>query len=116
MARGARPAGHRWAQPFRETAPWLVACFAESYGLREGPDGQPERIQNYYVQESCGIACGFLIAALHHMGLTTLTRTPARTFFFPSATRPPVPRGPDLGRKPLGEILQGNRGGGAGGL
>ncbi|GAB4247174.1 MAG: nitroreductase family protein [Acidobacteriota bacterium] len=67
------PLGTTWRKPYLETAPWLVAVFAESYGL--GPDG--EKIKNYYVQESVGIACGFFIAALHWMGLATLTHTPS---------------------------------------
>ncbi len=61
------------AKPFLETAPYLIAIFAQSYGL--APDGSKQR--HYYVQESVGIATGFLIAALHHAGLATLTHTPS---------------------------------------
>ncbi|GIH69954.1 nitroreductase family protein [Sphaerimonospora thailandensis] len=57
---------------YLEVAPWLVVCFAEKYGIR--PDGR--RVKHYYVNESVGIACGFFIAALHTMGLSTLTHTP----------------------------------------
>lgn len=60
-------------KPFLETAPYLIAIFAQSYGMDE--DG--ERVKHYYVQESVGIATGMLIAALHHAGLATLTHTPS---------------------------------------
>lgn len=60
-------------KPFLERAPWLVAIFAESYEQR--PDG--ERVKNYYVTESVGIATGILITALHTAGLATLTHTPS---------------------------------------
>jgi nitroreductase len=67
------PLGTDWRKPFLETAPWLVAVFKQIHGI--SPDG--EKITNYYVNESVGIACGFFIAALHTMGLATLTHTPA---------------------------------------
>ena len=60
-------------KPFLEIAPYLIAIFAESYSL----DEEGGRVKNYYVQESVGIATGFLIAALHHAGLATLTHTPS---------------------------------------
>ncbi len=60
-------------KPFLETAPYLIAIFAQSYGV--APDGSKQR--HYYVQESVGIATGLLIAALHHAGLATLTHTPS---------------------------------------
>ena len=53
-------------------APWLIVVFAQRHGTH--PDGA--RRKNYYVNESVGIATGFLIAALHHAGLATLTHTP----------------------------------------
>ena len=59
-------------KPFLETAPWLIVIF----GQRKGEFGDKVR-KNYYVPESVGIASGFLIAALHHAGLATLTHTPA---------------------------------------
>ena len=65
------------AKPFLETAPYLIAIFAQSYGI--APDGGKQR--HYYVQESVGIATGFLIAALHHAGLATLTHTPSPMSF-----------------------------------
>lgn len=66
------PLGTDADKPHLEIAPWLIAVFAQRYGL--GPEG--ERVKHYYVPESVGIACGFLIAALHHAGLATLTHTP----------------------------------------
>lgn len=60
-------------KPFLEQAPWLIAIFGLRY--RAMPDGA--RRANYYVPESVGIATGFLIAALHHAGLATLTHTPS---------------------------------------
>lgn len=60
-------------KPFLETAPWLIAVFARSYGL----GGHGRKVKHYYVQESVGLASGFLIAALHAAGLATLTHTPS---------------------------------------
>ncbi len=65
---------------FLETAPWLIAVFAESYGT----DQDGERRKNYYVQESVGIATGILITALHRTGLATLTHTPSPMRFLNS--------------------------------
>lgn len=59
-------------KPFLETAPWLIAVFAERYSL--DPSGVKQK--NYYVPESVGIATGLLITALHNVGLATLTHTP----------------------------------------
>jgi len=67
------PLGTDAEKPFLEHAPWLIAIFAERY--RVLPNGA--RRANYYVPESVGIATGFLIAALHHAGLATLTHTPS---------------------------------------
>ena len=67
------PFGTTWEKPFLETVPWIVVCFAQSYGL----DDSGNKIKHYYVQESCGIACGMFISALHNMGLATLTHTPS---------------------------------------
>lgn len=60
-------------KPFLETAPWLIAVFAQKFTLT--PDG--EKRKHYYTPESVGIATGFLIAALHNAGLATLTHTPS---------------------------------------
>ena len=59
-------------KPHITTAPWLIIVFAQRYGLRN--DGT--RYKHYYVQESVGIASGFLITALHNCGLSTLIHTP----------------------------------------
>ena len=67
------PLGTDADKPFLERAPWLIAIFAEKW--RQLPNGA--RRTNYYVPESVGIATGFLIAALHHAGLATLTHTPS---------------------------------------
>lgn len=111
------PLGTDWRKPFLEVVPWIVVCFAESF--HEAPDGRKSK--NYYVQESCGIACGFFIAALHQMGLATLTHTPSPMRFLnellgrPANERPFIlfPVGypadeaavPAIGRKPLEDIL-----------
>jgi nitroreductase len=67
------PLGTDAHKPFLEVAPYLIAIFAQSYGLL--PDGR--KVKNYYVTESVGIATGMLITALHHSGLATLTHTPS---------------------------------------
>ncbi|MDP6946706.1 MAG: nitroreductase family protein [Myxococcota bacterium] len=116
------PLGTDAHKPFLETAPWLIAIFAERHGETEGG----ERQKNYYVAESVGIATGMLITALHHAGLATLTHTPSPMGFLselcgggdatavPSRFKPylllvvghPAPgcQVPDLTRKPLEEI------------
>ena len=67
------PLGTDANKPFLETAPWLIAVFAvNSYTAVDGM-----RQPTYYAKESTGIACGFLIAALHQAGLATLTHTPS---------------------------------------
>ncbi len=67
------PLGTDWRKPFLETAPWLIAVFAERHGI--AADGR--RRKHYYVGESVGIATGFLLATLHEAGLVTLTHTPS---------------------------------------
>lgn len=65
--------GTNWEKPFLETAPWLIVMFKKSYDL----DNSGAKSKNYYVSESVGIAAGFLIAAIHQLGLVTLTHTPS---------------------------------------
>lgn len=112
-----KPFGTGWQKPFLETAPWLVVVFKRAYELEA--DGIKH--QNYYVNESVGIATGFLLAAAHHAGLATLTHTPspmnflARVLERPDNERPflLIPMGypaegclvPDLQRKPVEEVL-----------
>lgn len=67
------PFGTSWEKPFLEVAPWLIVVFKQTYELL--PD--KEKAKNYYVNESVGIAAGFLIAAIHQAGLCTLTHTPS---------------------------------------
>lgn len=67
------PLGTNWQKPYLETVPWLVVVFEQAYDLAS--DGSTRK--NYYVKESVGIACGMFIAALHYMGLATLTHTPS---------------------------------------
>ena len=71
--RALEPLGTDWHKPFLETVPWIVVLFAQRRSYR--PDGSIRK--HYYVQESVGIAAGMFIAALHNMGLATLTHTPS---------------------------------------
>lgn len=111
------PLGTDWRKPFLETVPWVVVMFEQRYGVAE--DGS--RLHHYYVKESAGIAAGMFIAALHHMGLATLTHTPSPMAFLTKLLGRPVnerpfcmfPLGypaedcvvPDLRRKSLEEVL-----------
>ena len=110
------PLGTDAHKPYLEVAPYLIAVFAEQYAL--GRDGARHR--HYYVLESVGIACGLLLAALHHAGLATLVHTPNPMGFLRRILERPVneraimlvvagypaegARVPDLRRKPLAEI------------
>jgi nitroreductase len=110
------PIGTDWHKPFLEIVPWIVVVFEHVHGV--APDGQASK--NYYVKESVGIACGLFIAALHNMGLATLTHTPSPMAFLseilqrPNHEKPYVlfPIGfpadeavvPDLHRKTLNEV------------
>ncbi len=67
------PLGTDWRKPYLETAPWLVVLFEQVHGTF--PDGSHRK--HYYARESVGIAAGMFIAAIHHMGLATLTHTPS---------------------------------------
>ncbi|MGI2113718.1 nitroreductase family protein [Shewanella frigidimarina] len=66
-----KPLGTNADKPYLEHAPWLIAVFSKKRTEESG-----EQKSNYYVHESVGIATGFLIQALHHAGLGTLTHTP----------------------------------------
>lgn len=84
------PFGTDANKSFLETAPYLIAVFAKGYEVLS--DGT--KLKNYYVQESVGIACGLLIAAIHNAGLVSLTHTPSPMNFLneildrPSNERP----------------------------
>ncbi len=109
------PIGTDWQKPFLETAPWLIVVFRKTWN--DGPSGKSK---NYYVQESVGIACGFLISAIHQAGLVTLTHTPSPMNFLTDILKRPdnekpfllLPVGqpapdatvPDLARKGLEEM------------
>lgn len=67
------PLGTDANKPFLTEAPALIAIFIERFGI----DEHGKRLKNYYTGESVGIATGFLISALHHAGLATLTHTPS---------------------------------------
>ena len=67
-----QPFGTDLRKPFLETVPYLIVVFSVNYGREDD-----RKIKNYYVQESVGIATGFLLAALHLAGLATLTHTPS---------------------------------------
>lgn len=68
-----KPLGTDWHKPFLETAPYLIIVFKRVYETEENN----HKHQNYYVSESIGLACGFLLAAIHHAGLVALTHTPS---------------------------------------
>lgn len=105
-----------WHKPFLEIAPWLIVVFKKAYDI----DGERRR-KNYYVTESTGIACGFLLSAIHHAGLVALTHTPSPMNFLqeilgrPENERPflLIPVGypaekamiPDIHRKPASEVI-----------
>ncbi len=109
------PIGTDWQKPFLETAPWLIVVFKKTWN-----DGGSGKSKNYYVQESVGIACGFLISAIHQAGLVTLTHTPSPMNFLADILKRPenekpyllLPVGqpapdatvPDLARKGLEEM------------
>ena len=80
------PLGTDAVKSYLESAPWLIAVFAQRYGVSD--DGT--RSTHYYVNESVGIACGFLIAALHHAGLATLTHTPSPMAFLSDVLERPA--------------------------
>jgi len=105
-------------KPFLEKAPWLIIVFKKAYELDENGN----KHNNYYVNESVGIACGMLISAIHHAGLVTLTHTPSPMNFLTDVLERPVneraflllPVGypenpcyvPDIERKGLSEVSE----------
>ncbi len=72
------PLGTDWHKDHLTTAPYLIVVFAHVFGYRRDEEtGEVRKIKHYYVQESVGIACGFLLAGLAHAGLVALTHTPS---------------------------------------
>jgi iodotyrosine deiodinase len=110
------PLGTDWHKPFLEIAPALIVVFKRSYEHVNG-----RKRNNYYVTESVGLACGFLLAAIHNAGLSSLTHTPSPMNFLAHVLNRPenekpfllIPIGypaegctvPDLTRKPLSDIV-----------
>ena len=66
------PLGTDWRKPFLEDAPFLIIVFKKIYGMNK-----EQQIKHYYVNESVGIAVGFLLTAIHQTGLVALTHTPS---------------------------------------
>lgn len=113
-----KPLGTNEVKPFLETAPWLIIVFKRSYEFGENN----KKLANYYVSESVGIACGFLLTAIHNAGLAALTHTPSPMNFLAKILNRPenekpyllIPVGyaaddcyvPDLRRKNLEEIAK----------
>lgn len=110
------PLGTTWEKPFIEIAPYIIVVFKRVHETVGG-----EKRNNYYVNESIGIACGMLIAAIHNAGLVTLTHTPSPMNFLGKILNRPenerayllLPVGhpkneaevPDIHRKKLNELL-----------
>jgi len=110
--------GTDWNKPFLEIVPWLIVVFKKAYDINED-DSQSK---NYYVNESVGLSCGFLLAAIHKAGLVALTHTPSPMNFLgkilnrPSNERPflLIPVGypdcdakvPDISRKSVSEFIE----------
>lgn len=90
--RDLEPLGTDWQKPFLEIAPYLIVVFKRSFEFEQ--DGTKH--QNYYVQESVGLACGFLLAAIHNAGLVALTHTPSPMNFLTKLLGRPVNEKPFL--------------------
>lgn len=107
-----------WKKEFLEIAPYLIIVFKKSYDF----DAAGKKTNTYYANESCGLACGFLLAAIHNAGLVALTHTPSPMNFLSKVLSRPVnekpylliPVGyaaeecwvPDIKRKELNEVAQ----------
>ena len=76
--------GTTWEKEFLETAPYLIVVFKQIYDLDNN-----KKYKNYYVNESVGIACGFLLAAIHKAGLVALTHTPSPMGFLEKICKRP---------------------------
>ena len=106
-----------WHKSFVTTAPYIIVVFKKTYDIEaDGSKGK-----NYYVNESVGIACGFLLSAIHQLGLVSLTHTPSPMNFLAELLNRPsnekafflIPIGyaaddamvPDIERKPIEEVM-----------
>ncbi len=114
--RDLNPFGTDWKKPFLEVVPWHIVVFKRVYEVVNG-----EKNNNYYVNESVGIATGFLLAAIHNAGLVALTHTPSPMNFLCSVLNRPenerpfllIPVGypadnvmvPDIKRKSLEDVI-----------
>lgn len=87
-----KPLQTDWNKPFLEIAPYLIIVFKKIYDLEN--DGTKHT--NYYVSESVGLACGFLLAAIHHAGLVALTHTPSPMNFLSKILKRPENERPFL--------------------
>lgn len=112
------PLGTDWVKEFIDVAPWIVVVMKRPYELEENGT----KHQNYYVNESVGLASGFLLMAIHNAGLVALTHTPSPMNFIAKALERPdnerpfllIPVGypakdarvPDLTRKSKDEIIE----------
>lgn len=112
------PLGTDWVKEFIDVAPWIVVIMKRPYEL----DENGTKHQNYYVNESVGLAAGFFLTAVHHAGLVALTHTPSPMNFIAKALERPenerpfllIPVGfpaenvqvPDLKRKAIDEVIQ----------
>lgn len=79
-------------KPFLETAPWIIVIFKKAYDI----GAENSKKNNYYVNESVGIACGMLITAIHNAGLVTLTHTPSPMTFLTKILDRPINERPYL--------------------
>lgn len=96
------PIGTDWHKEYLEVVPWIVVLFEQRYGFTDTGD----RTHHYYVKESCGIAAGMFITALHHMGLSTLTHTPSPMAFLSKLLGRPANERPSI-LFPIGYPLPG---------
>jgi nitroreductase len=115
--RALAPLQTDWRKEFLEIAPVLIVVFKKDYGI----DADGRHVTHYYVNESVGIAAGFLLAALNAAGLATLTHTPSPMGFLREILGRPknekafllIPVGhptegcrvPDLRKKALDEVM-----------
>ena len=83
--------GTNWEKPFLAVAPFLIVIFKKNYDL-----SKTGKKKNYYVNESVGIAAGFLLAALHNAGLVALTHTPSPMAFLNEILKRPLNEKPVL--------------------